>query len=47
MADYAIANPPYALLKTSQVDGDHKSVRIIVDALAKVHGIPVNYPPSR
>jgi hypothetical protein len=32
-------------LKTSQADGDNKNVRIIIDALAKVHGIPANYPP--
>ncbi|WP_262048460.1 hypothetical protein [Bradyrhizobium sp. Bra78] len=32
-------------LKTSQADGDHKRVRIIIDALAKAHGIPVNYGP--
>jgi hypothetical protein len=30
-------------LKTSQADGDHKNVRTIIDALAKAHGIPVNY----
>jgi hypothetical protein len=32
-------------LKTSQADGDRKSVRIIIDMLAKEHGIPVDYPP--
>jgi hypothetical protein len=32
-------------LKTSQADSDHRHVRIIVDALAKAHGIPANYPP--
>jgi hypothetical protein len=31
-------------LKTSQADGDNKNVRIIIDALAKAHGIPANYP---
>lgn len=32
-------------LKTSQADGDHKRARVIIDALAKAHGIPANYPP--
>jgi hypothetical protein len=32
-------------LKTSQANGDNKNVRIIIDALAKAHGIPANYPP--
>ena len=32
-------------LKTSQADGDSKNVCIIIDALAKAHGIPANYPP--
>jgi len=32
-------------LKTSQADGDSKNVRTIIDALAKAHGIPANYPP--
>jgi hypothetical protein len=32
-------------LKTSQADGDSRNVRIIIDALAKAHGIPANYPP--
>lgn len=32
-------------LKTAQPDGDRKRVRIIIDALAKAHGIPTNYPP--
>lgn len=32
-------------LKTSHADGDNKNVRIIIDALAKAHGIPANYPP--
>jgi hypothetical protein len=31
-------------LKTSQADGDSKNVRVIIDALAKAHGIPANYP---
>jgi hypothetical protein len=31
-------------LKTAQADGDHKTARIIVDALAKAHGIPASYP---
>jgi hypothetical protein len=31
-------------LKTSQADGDGKNVRIIIDALAKAHGISANYP---
>jgi hypothetical protein len=25
---------------TAQADGDHKTARIVVDALAKAHGIP-------
>jgi hypothetical protein len=32
-------------LKTSQADGNSKNVRIIIDALAKAHGIPAAYPP--
>jgi hypothetical protein len=32
-------------LKTSQADGDRKNVRIIIDVLARVHGIPASYPP--
>ena len=32
-------------LKTSQADDDTKRVRIIIDALARAHGIPANYPP--
>jgi hypothetical protein len=32
-------------LKTSQADRDHRCVRIIIDALAKAHGISANYPP--
>ncbi|MCC8954111.1 hypothetical protein H8B02_11755 [Bradyrhizobium sp. Pear77] len=31
-------------LKISQADGDTRRVRIIIDALAKAHGIPANYP---
>lgn len=31
-------------LKTSQADGDGKTMRIIIDALAKAHRIPANYP---
>lgn len=31
-------------LKTSQANGDSKNVRIIIDALAKAHGIPADYP---
>jgi hypothetical protein len=31
-------------LKTAQADGDHKTARIIVDALARAHGISANYP---
>ena len=32
-------------LKTAQADGDHKTACIIVNALAKAHGIPASYPP--
>lgn len=32
-------------LKTARADGNRKNVRIIIDALAKVHGISANYPP--
>lgn len=32
-------------LKTAQAHGDHKNAQIIVDALAKAHGIPASYPP--
>ncbi|MEH2484362.1 hypothetical protein [Bradyrhizobium sp. AZCC 2230] len=32
-------------LKTAQADDNRKNVRIIIDALAKAHGIPANYPP--
>jgi hypothetical protein len=32
-------------LKTAQADGDRSTVRVIIDALAKAHGIPANYPP--
>jgi hypothetical protein len=31
-------------LKTAQADGDRKTARIIVDALAKAHGISASYP---
>jgi len=30
-------------LKTALADGDHKTARIIVDALAKAQGIPARY----
>lgn len=32
-------------LKTAQADGNRKNVRIIIDALAKAHGISANCPP--
>jgi hypothetical protein len=31
-------------LKTAQADGDHKTARIVVDAIGKAHGIPASYP---
>jgi hypothetical protein len=31
-------------LKTSQADGDSRRVRVIIDALARAHGLE-NYPP--
>ena len=34
-------------LKTSQADGDAEHVRIIIDALARAHGIAANYPPRQ
>lgn len=37
--------PWLVALKTSQADGDNKNVQIIIDALAKAHGTPANYPP--
>jgi hypothetical protein len=32
-------------LKTARADGDRKTIRVVLDALAKAHGIPANYPP--
>jgi len=32
-------------LRTAQADGNRKTVRIIVDALARAHEIPAAYPP--
>ncbi len=43
-ANYASLNLRYGL-KTSQADGDSKNLRAIIDALAKAHSIPANYPP--
>jgi hypothetical protein len=30
---------------TAQADGDRKTVRVVLDPLAKAHGIPASYPP--
>jgi hypothetical protein len=32
------------VLKTAQADGDNKTARVVIDALAKAHGIPASYP---
>ncbi len=32
------------VLATARADKDHKTVRTVLDALAKAHGIPASYP---
>jgi hypothetical protein len=32
------------VLKTAHSDGNSKTVRVVIDALAKAHGIPASYP---
>jgi hypothetical protein len=32
------------ILKTAQAVGNSKTARVVVDALAKAHGIPASYP---
>jgi hypothetical protein len=32
------------VLKTAQASGDRDTMRVIIDALGKAHGIPASYP---
>lgn len=32
------------VLKTAETDGNRKTIRVVIDTLAKAHAIPASYP---